>query len=120
MQSNRYMSLLVQSIYVLLTGLQLVFIPNMLLGIFGVEETFEVWIKVLGFVVISLSIIYYALHKSGGIEVVTSTVWARLFVGAGFIFLVVSGEAKPAMILFAGVDIATAAWTWFELKKVKA
>ena len=39
MQSNRYMSLLVQSIYVLLTGLQLVFVPNMLLGIFGFDET---------------------------------------------------------------------------------
>ncbi len=120
MQSNRYMSLLVQSIYVLLTGLQLVFVPNMLLGIFGFDETSEVWIKVLGLVVISLSIIYYALNKSGNTEVITASMWARLFVGAGFIFLVISGQTKPALILFASVDIATAVWTWFELKKVKA
>ena len=119
MQSNRYMSLLVQSIYVLLTGLQLVFVPNMLLGIFGFDETSEVWIKVLGLVVISLSFIYYALHKSGNAEVATASMWARFFVGAGFILLVVSGQTKAAMVLFAGVDIATATWTWFELKKAK-
>lgn len=120
MQSNRYKSLLVQSIYVLLTGLQLVFVPNMLLGMFGFDETSEVWIKVLGLVIISLSIIYYTINKSGNAEVVTASMWARFFVSAGFIFLAVSGQAKPAIILFAGVDIATAAWTWFELKKVKA
>lgn len=119
MQTNRYLSLTVQGIYVLLTGLQLIFVPNMLIGMFGFEEASEIWIKVLGVIVLALSIFYYAINKYGGAEIVSATVWARLLIGAGFILLVASGQTKPALILFAGVDIATAVWTWFELKKIK-
>ena len=119
MQTPRYLSLTVQGIYVLLTGLQLIFVPNLLIGMFGFEEASEIWIKVLGIVVLALSVFYYAINKSGNAEVVMATVWARLLISAGFIFLVISGQTKPNLILFSGIDIATAVWTWFELKKVK-
>jgi hypothetical protein len=117
MQKSRYMSLLVQCGYVVLTGLQLIFVPNMLLNMFDFGETYEVWIKVLGIVVLSLSIIYYTISKSGNREVVQATVWTRLLVGAGFILLALTGQAKMSLILFAGIDIMTAVWTWTELKK---
>ena len=61
MQTSRHLSLIVQSVYVLLIGLQLIFVPNMLLRMFGFDETAEIWIKVLGIVVLSLSVIYYTL-----------------------------------------------------------
>ena len=78
MQKLNYLSLTVQGIYVLITGLQLIFIPATLLGMFGFDPPVEIWIKVL---------------------------------------LVVSGQTKSSLLLFAGVDVATAVWTWFELKK---
>ena len=117
MNSQRYTSLLVQAIYVILTGLQLIFVPNMLLGMFGFDGTSEIWIKALGIVVLPLSAVYYAISKQGNREVVFSTIISRGFVGVGFILLVLSGQAKSSLILFAGVDIATAVWTWLELKK---
>lgn len=117
MQANRHLSLVVQSVYVVLTGLQLIFVPNMLLGMFGFDATSEIWIKVLGIVVLSLSIVYYTVSKSGNDNVVRATMWSRLFVGVGFILLALTGQAKMALILFAGIDIVTAVWTWFELKK---
>jgi hypothetical protein len=117
MQSNRHLSLVVQSIYVILTGLQLIFVPNMLLSMFGFEPTSEIWIKVLGIVVLPLSAVYYAISKQGNAESVRATIISRGFVGIGFILLAVSGQAKLNLILFAGIDIATAVWTWFELKK---
>ena len=120
MLSNRYTSLLVQSVYVILTGLQLIFVPNMLLGMFGFEPTSEIWIKLLGIVVLPLSAVYYAIGKQGNRETVFSTVVSRGFVGIGFLLLVLSGQAKINLLLFAGVDIATAVWTWIELKKEKA
>ena len=61
MQTSRHLPLIVQSVYVLLIGLQLIFVPNMLLRMFGFDETAEIWIKVLGIVVLSLSVIYYTL-----------------------------------------------------------
>lgn len=114
---TRFLSLMVQAIYVLLTGLQLIFVPNLLLGMFGLEPTTEIWIKVLGVVVLSLTLIYYGIIKHGNKEVIKITVWSRLFVGAGFILFAMTGIAPMALILFAGIDIATAIWTWFELKK---
>jgi hypothetical protein len=114
---KRHLSLNVHTIYVILTGLQLIFIPNMLLNMFGFDATSEIWIKVLGLVVMSLAFMYHAIGQLGNTEVVRATVWARWFVGAGFLLLVVFGQAKPNLILFAGIDLATATWTWFELRK---
>jgi hypothetical protein len=118
MQTNRHLSLVVQSIYVVLTGLQLIFVPNMMLNMFGFDATSEIWIKVLGVVVLSLSIMYYTISKSGSKDVVRATMLARLFVGLGFTLLALTGQAKLTLILFAGIDIVTAVWTWFELKKI--
>jgi hypothetical protein len=118
MQKSRHLSLIVQSIYVLLTGLQLIFIPNMLLNMFNFGETYEIWIKVLGIVVLSLAFVYYAVSKSSDTNVVRATVYSRLFVSVGFFLLAISGQAKMSLVLFAGIDIATAVWTWLELKKM--
>jgi hypothetical protein len=117
MQTNRHSSLVVQSIYVVLTGLQLIFVPNMLLNMFGFDATSEIWIKVLGIVVLSLSIVYFTISKSGNDDVVRATMWSRTLVGLGFILLALTGQAKLSIVLFAGIDIVTAVWTWFELKK---
>lgn len=117
MSSNRHLSLIVQSVYVILTGLQLIFVPNMLLGMFGFDETSEIWIKVLGVVILPLSFVYYAISKQGSSDVVQSTVWSRLFVGIGFTLLALTGQAKMSLLLFGGIDVATAIWTWMELKK---
>ena len=89
----------------------------MLLEMFGFEPTSEIWIKVLGIVILPLSAVYYAINKHGNAETVRATIISRGFVGVGFTLLALSGQAKLSLILFAGIDIATAIWTWFELKK---
>ncbi len=116
MTIKRYTSLIVQAIYVFITALQLIFIPNMLLSMFGFPPTSEIWIKVLGVVLMALSTVYYGIIKFGNDEVVKYTMWGRIIVGIGFVILVISGQTLPALILFAGIDIATAVWTWFELR----
>ncbi len=119
MSSNRHLSLVVQAVYVILTGLQLIFVPNLLLSTFGFADTSEIWIKVLGIVILPLSAVYYAISKQADKEVVFSTIVSRGFVGVGFILLALSGQAPLNLILFAGIDIATAVWTWVELQKRK-
>lgn len=116
MPTKRYLSLIVQAVYVSITALQLIFVPNMLLAMFGFPPTSEIWIKVLGVVLIALATVYYGIIKFGNAEVVKYTIWGRIFVGIGFVILVITGQTLPALILFAGIDIATAIWTWFELK----
>ncbi|WP_435357829.1 hypothetical protein [Emticicia sp. SJ17W-69] len=116
MPTKRSLSLIVQAIYVFITAVQLIFVPNMLLSMFGFPPTSEIWIKVLGIVLITLAIVYYGIIKFGNAEVVKYTIWGRITVGIGFVILVLLGQTLPALILFAGIDIITAVWTWFELK----
>jgi hypothetical protein len=117
MLTKPYTSLFVQMIYVFITGLQLIFVPNLLLEIFGFEPTAEVWIRVLGLIVLTFAVLYFYINRYGSKEVVRATVYGRLLVGIGFVAFVVLGLTKPTIILFGGVDVATALWTWAELKK---
>lgn len=113
---KKSLSLTAQAVYILITALQLIFVPNILLGIFGFEHTSEIWIKVLGIVLLSLAMVYYAIIKSGDSNILKMTIYSRLLAVLCFILLVATGQAATPLILFAGIDLATAIWTWFELK----
>jgi hypothetical protein len=114
---QKFTSLTVQMTYVAITGISLIFMPNTLLGLFDLGSTTEVWIRVLGIIVLTLAILYYGIIKAGNKEVIKFTVYGRLFAASGIILLALLGFSKLTLVLFAGVDIATAIWTWFELKK---
>jgi hypothetical protein len=117
MQTKKHLSLIVHAIYVILTGLQLIFVPNMVLDLFGIAPTTEIWIKILGLVVFSLSFMYYAISQHGSREVIQSSVYARSLVSLGFILFVLFGQVQTSLIFFACIDAATSIWTWMELKK---
>jgi hypothetical protein len=117
MQKNYYKSLLGQVAYVIISGLQLLFIPNFLLATFGLEPTSEIWIRVLGMLVLVLSFYYYAMYKNGGKEVVRATVQGRLLFCAGLVMFVLLGMAKPVLIFFAVVETGLALWTLSEIRK---
>ena len=111
-----YKSMYGQMIYVLLAGAQLLFIPNVLLGIVGMEPTTEIWIRLMGMLVLVLSIYYYYMAKYGNDKVVWATVLGRLIFCGGLVVFVLLGLAKPALIGFAIVETGLALWTWRELK----
>ncbi len=111
-----YASMYGQMIYVLLSGLALLFIPNVLLTLFGFEPTHEIWIRVLGMLVLVLTIYYYHMARYGNDPVVWATVLGRLFFCGGLVVFVVLGLAKPTLIGFAVAETGLALWTWWELR----
>jgi hypothetical protein len=115
---KRPLSLTVQAIYVLISAIQLIFVPNLLLDMLGFEHTSEFWIKVFGVVLLSLAVIYWGIIKSGSADMLRHSMWARFLAGIGFCFLVVSGQAPAILLLLGAIDIITATWSWFELKKL--
>jgi hypothetical protein len=117
MQSTNYVSMRVHAFFVALTGLQLIFTPNMLLRMFGFEPTTEIWIMVMGVIIVSLSPMYYQLSKSSDSTLVRTTVFMRFFVATSLVLFALLGKAALTIVLFAGIDFATAIYTWFELKK---
>lgn len=116
MSGNRFNSLLVQSAYVALTGIILVFKPNMLLEMFGFQPANEIWIKVVGILIFSLAILYLHITRNDR-AVAMATVYSRIFIAACFGLLVAFEPVPATLLLFGGVDVLTALWTLTELKK---
>lgn len=117
MQKNHYTSMLGQFAYVIVSGISLLLFPNVLLEIFGFEPTQEIWIRVLGMLVLALAFYYYAMYKNGGKEVVRATVQGRLFFCIGLVIFVILGLAKPILIVFAVIETGLALWTLSEVRK---
>jgi hypothetical protein len=104
--------------YLYVLGLTLMISPNFLLATFGLPETTEVWIRVIGVLVVAIGFYY---HRSG-IENNTSlfklTVPARIFVFLCFCVFVFMKLVAPVFILFGVIDLLGAIWTFVSLRKL--
>jgi hypothetical protein len=114
--SRAAVSMFAFAVYLFVLGVVLLVAPNVLLGIFGFEPTTEVWVRIVGMLVVFLG--YYYLSAARG-EVVPFMLWsvqARPFVIVFFAVFVALGWAKPQLILFGAVDLAGAVWTYLALR----
>lgn len=103
--------------YLLATGLTLVFAPNMLLEMFGLEATDEVWIRVVGSLAFAIGVYYVTTGPTNNATFLKWTVYNRLLIVGWFGLFVAMGWVKWPLMLFAGVDLLGAAWTWNALRK---
>jgi hypothetical protein len=106
-------------VYALLTGLNLIFAPNLLLGMFGIPPTTEVWIRVVGVLAFNIGIYYWFAAKCEAKAFFEATVYLRGVVFIAFVAFVMLGFVHRALILFGCVEVAGAVWTWLALQKEK-
>lgn len=104
-------------VYIILTGLCLLLAPNVLLSMFGLDATTEVWIRVLGSVVAVLGCYYVVMGRAEVTAFFEATVWGRGWIFVSFLGLVLVGMSKPPLVLFGVVDLLGALWTWRAMKK---
>lgn len=109
--SRSAFSLRVFSIYLFALGATLVTIPNLMLSFFGIPETLEVWIRVVGVPVLVIGYIIFMASRIELFPVFRWSVPARLSVMAFFVTFVVLGFAPPMLMLFGAADAAGAIWT---------
>ena len=110
-------SLFVFGIYLCGLGLILLLVPNLILRVFGVPPTNEVWIRINGMFVLCLSFYYVQASRNELTSFIRWTVWARvavIFCFAAFVLLV---SAPRALLLFGLIDLLSAIWTWLALKR---
>ena len=117
--SKSAQSLFVFSIYLFILGLILLVIPNVLLNLFTLPETNEVWIRVLGVVLAILGFYYFQASKNEMIKFFQWSVYARAVVPIFFIVFVLLDFAPPILILFGVIDAAAALWTHLSLRSEK-
>ena len=113
-------SLFVFGIYLCGLGLILLLVPNLILRVFGVPTTNEVWIRINGMFLLCLSFYYVQAARNELTIFIRWTVWARvavIFYFAAFVLLV---SAPKALLLFGLIDLLSAIWTWLALKRDEA
>ncbi len=105
--------------YLYVTGITLILAPNFLLTKLKLQETNEVWIRVVGVLVIAIG---YYYHRTGAENIQAffkHTIPTRGFVFLSFFSFAWLGYVSPMIILFGSIDLLGAAWTWIALKNQK-
>ncbi len=112
-------SLFVFAIYLVGLGLGLLVIPNTLTGIFGLPETHEVWIHVVGMLVLFLAYYCFQAVRRESIDFFRWSIYPRFTVIVFFSSFVLLGMAKPILILIGVIDLVCASWTALALRPAR-
>lgn len=102
------------AVYVVAISTVLVVAPNLLLSIFGIAPTSDVWIRVVG--VLAFNIGVYAWIAAGHRPFLEASVYTRFLVFAAFLAFALLGLASPMIVLFGVIDLAGGLWTWAALR----
>ena len=114
--SKAALSVWIFSFYLYALGAVLLIVPNLLLGLFGLPSTDEVWIRVVGMLVLILGYYYMTVGRNDLTPMIKATVFGRWGVLIFFIAFVIEGFAPPVLILFGVIDAAAATWTALSLR----
>jgi hypothetical protein len=104
-------------VYLIFLGITLIVVPNRLLALFGLPSTSEVWIRVVGMLVLCLAFYYIQAARRGLSEFFQWTVYARGFVFLALGTFAVLQLARPPLALFGVVDLLGAIWTSVALRQ---
>src|SRR5512140_3180127 len=110
-------SLVVFGWYLVGFGALLVVAPNPALGLFGLPPTGEVWIRVVGVLVLVIGYFDVRVGREGLPLFARVTVHARVAVFCLFAAFVLAGLVKPILLLVGAVDLAGALWTAAALRR---
>ncbi|WEF34090.1 hypothetical protein [Pseudoduganella chitinolytica] len=102
------------AVYVVAVGAVLLLVPNLLLRLFGIAPTAEIWIRVAGLIAFNLGIyVWVAAHYRPFLQ---ASIYTRSLVFVVLTGFALSGMADPMLALFGVVDLAGAVWTWLALR----
>jgi hypothetical protein len=103
-------------IYLMLLGAAVIAAPNLVLALFGLPPTSEVWLRVVGLLAAILGYYYFQAARHDLVPFYRASVPARVFAFLSFVAFVLFGLVKPSLILFGAFDLLGAAWTFFALR----
>jgi len=111
------LSMFVFSLYMLTLGLAFMFIPNPIITIFGFEPVTDFWIRIVGLLLLILSVYYYMAVKEKAYNFYRWTTIGRLPIFFVFLAFVILNIAPPILLLFGAFETGCAIWTLQALKK---
>lgn len=113
--SDAALSVFVFSIYLVITGLGFIFIPNILLSTLKLPTTNEPWIRILGIVIAAMGF-FYVIGAEYELSIfLWATIVERYAILVSFTLLVISKKAPAILIMFGIVDAICATSTMLVL-----
>lgn len=117
--TNPFPSLYGQMTFTILVGSVLLLIPNIIFDVLGIAPTAEPWVRILGLLVLALSIYYYFIARHGNPPIAKATVYTRLFFCIGLILFVSMRFVPITLILLPLTELGLTFWTWREISKIQ-
>lgn len=111
------LSILVFAVYLASLSIAFIFFPNPFIMFFGFEETTEIWIRILGFILGVLAFYFFMAIADNAVHFYRWSVYARLSTLPVFLTFVLLGMAPPVLVIFGIIDAVCALWTAWALKK---
>jgi len=111
-------SVFVHGIYLALSGLTLIAVPNLLFALLSIPATHEVWIRVVGVLTLILGYYFIQAARKEVIEFMRWTVHARIAFMTFCIIFVLLGFIGPVLLLFGLLDLLGAIWTALALRSI--
>ena len=105
------------SFYMLGMGLGLLFVPDLLLGIFGFDATNDIWIHVLGLFAFCAGMLYFYCGRTNQTGLFRISIIERIIFFFGMVGIVLFLRANPMLALIGIVDLFGAIWTAVTLRK---
>ena len=112
-------SVFVFGLYLVVLGIVLLVAPNFMLEMFFLPSTTEVWVHVVGMLVLFLGFYYIQAARKQLTDFIRWTMYPRSAVILFFVAFVLLGFARPPLILFGVVDLLGAIWTALALRAPK-
>ncbi len=113
-------SVFVFGLYLVVLGIVLLVAPNVLLGMFVLPGTSEVWVHVTGMLVLFLGFYYVQAARKELTDFIRWTMYPRSTVILFFSAFVLLGLARAPLILFGVADLLGAIWTGLSLRTSKS
>ncbi|QRY77259.1 hypothetical protein JVX91_16755 [Pseudomonas sp. PDNC002] len=108
------------AIYLMLLGIALVLVPNLLLSLFGMAPTPDVWVRVVGVLAFNIGVYYWYAARSESRELFLASVYTRAIVLASFAAFAALQLSEPVLVLFGAVDFCGGLWTLRALRRENA
>ncbi len=115
--SNSAKTIYYFSFYLFILGAALVVVPNLLLQPFGIPPTEEVWIRIVGMLILMLGVLYFNAAKLQLHGLYKFMAYNRIAVLFFLIAFVLLGWTVAPLIIFGVIDAASGIWTLSELRK---
>jgi len=112
--SRAALSAKVFAVYLFVIGPLLVFVPNVLLALFGFATASEVWVRAVGLLAFNIGV--YVWICASDRAFLQASVYTRALTFVTFTSFGVLGLTSPMIILFGAIDLCGGLWTWFALR----